>query len=432
MVEKFSNSLNNNEGTNFETLKAKKPLKEEDIEKEIISFFDKNLEILLPIFIRLDRWSNIDSSEIIKKLKITDEHVRLLGADYRIKITLGGRHVIHDGSTGSIVHLLDINDFLALAYAHAHIRVDSRKQDDKISNNIPHRYYLKSHKRYLCANDFGIRFWSDEQRKMIDGDPTNASGYVEALKLQIERILENIGILANYLYEDTRNEAKKELTSENGTQFIINNKRDDSVLEERTLNMLSKKIITILSTNKKDKELVFTSIPRFTMDDLSYFDFYKIAEKYGFISDDPFNDYKNFYPHRHKLQWLFSIPTEQEKNESTLKYIYSNFHQKPMIITSFSYTDIRLGGAYLPSVINSISHDVHEILAHRAIENETEEVKKCFEKYRWNEWNEGSDIFYFDYELYDLIKHIGTKDIEKVLDPKGSDVRRILKDINKH
>jgi hypothetical protein len=69
----------------FEVTKAEKPLTREDIEREIESFVDRNLEILLPIFLA----PNVSHSEIIKKLGITNEQIGLLGANYYIRMVDG-------------------------------------------------------------------------------------------------------------------------------------------------------------------------------------------------------------------------------------------------------------------------------------------------------------------------------------------------------
>lgn len=389
----------------FEVSESEKPLKREDVEREIESFVDRNLETLLPIFLA----PNVSHSEIIKRLEITNEQIGLLGANYYIR-TVDGQSKIFKSDEynpeGYEASDYDISasDLIALAYAKASIRTDSLRESGRTSGNASHRYYLRSQDRYLCANDFGMRSWSDEEGKMIDGDPTNASRYVQTVKSQIDRIRENIETVANEPIQRIQAELTEETRQQAGVEYL--DYQQGQIVEKNARVKAAQEIATKLSANPKDKELVLTAVPTRKVRDHLHFHFDKVAKKYGFISDNPVADYQNFDRNATKLQRLIRVPSEQEKAGATLDYIYSDFYKKPVIV----------GGHFdTQSLIAEAQTGVHEILAHRAIENDSEEVRGCFQQYRCGR-GAGSPYFYPDHQIYDLIKTIGVERTQQILD----------------
>lgn len=389
----------------FEIPVSEKPLRREDIEHEIESYVGRNLETLLPIFLA----PNISHSEIIRKLGITNEQIGLLGANYYIRAIAGQPKIfISDeyNPEGYEASDYDIStsDLIALAYAKASIRVDSLRESGRTSGKSSHRYYLRSQDRYLCANDFGMRSWSDEEGKMIDGDPTNASCYIQTIKSQIERIKKNIETVADEPIQRILRKLTEETCQREGVEYL--DYQQGQLVERNARIKAAQEVLARLSANPKDKELILAAVPSRKVRDHLHFHFHEVAKKYGFIGDDPIADYRNFEGNAFKLQRLVRIPSEQEKGGATLDYIYSDFYRKPVVIGGHFDTE---------SLIAEAKMGVHEILAHRAIENDSKEVKSCFQQYRCGR-GAGSPYFYPDHEIYDLIKTIGVEKVQQILD----------------
>lgn len=87
---------------------------------------------------------------------------------------------------------VQVTYWLLSQYAKENIRIDSKRDMARSRAHLPHRYYLRAKNRYLCTNDFGMRGWNEEEKKMDDGNITNANSFVESAKQQIERIAENL------------------------------------------------------------------------------------------------------------------------------------------------------------------------------------------------------------------------------------------------
>ncbi|HGJ65546.1 TPA: hypothetical protein ENS27_09175, partial [bacterium] len=310
----------------FEVAKSEKPLKREDVEREIESFVDRNLKTLLPIFLVQD----ISYSEIIERLKITNEQIGLLGANYYIRVVDGQPKIFksdeyHPEGYEASHYAISVSDLIALAYAKASIRVDSLRESGRTSGKSSHRYYLRSQDRYLCANDFGMRAWSNEEGKMIDGDPTNASRYIQTVKSQIDRIRENIETVAYEAIKRIRTELMEETLQQAGVEYL--DYEQYQIVAKNARVRAAQEIAARLSANPKDRELVLKAVPISKVRGHLHSHFYKIAREYGFLSNDPVADYQNFDRNAHKLQRLIRVPSEQEKAGATLDYIYFDFYK---------------------------------------------------------------------------------------------------------
>ncbi|MEK6947353.1 MAG: GNAT family N-acetyltransferase [Nanoarchaeota archaeon] len=176
----------------FETTTAEEPLGRKDFESNIENFVDGNFAELLPLLT-----SGKNRGEIIKQLKLSNEQIGLLGANYFIREQNGklgiyqtdeyypdGRYVSED--------TISNNDLLALAYVRDAVRIDTARDVGKAKKTVPHRYYFKPQSRYLCSNDFGMRTWDEEEKKMADGDVTNLGPFISTAKKEFERISKNI------------------------------------------------------------------------------------------------------------------------------------------------------------------------------------------------------------------------------------------------
>lgn len=399
----------------FEILESEKPLRRQDVEKEVENFIDKNFENFLHIFLS----SDVSHSEIIKKFEITNEQIGLLGANYYIR-PVDNQPTIFISDENypdgyEVSDYITTNDLIALAYAKTNIRTDSLRESGRTSGIVSHRYYLRSQDRYLCANDFGMRSWSNEKGKMLDGDPTNASRHIQAIKSQIDRISENIEIIAHDSIQRIQNELAEELQQKTGVEYL--DAPQNQMVEKQARARVTQEIITRLSANPKEKDLVLTAVSPRKVHDHLHFHFDKIAKKYGFISDDPSVDYNNFHHNVAKLQRLIRVPSEQEKADVTLNYIHSDFYNKPVIVGE--HFDKR-------SLIAEAHTGVHEILVHRVIKNESEEVRNCFQQYRCSR-GAGSPYYYFDYQIYDLIKTIGVERTQQILDGDDRNISKQMR-----
>jgi len=176
----------------FEMTVAEEPLKRSDFESGLENFVDGNFNELAPLLI-----SRQNRAELIKQLKLTNEQIGLLGANYFIREQNGeaniyqtdeyypeGQYVSDETVSGS--------DLLALAYVRDTVRIDTARDVGKAKKTIPHRFYFKPQNRYLCANDFGMRVWKDEEKEMIDGDITNIAPFIATAKREFERIAKNL------------------------------------------------------------------------------------------------------------------------------------------------------------------------------------------------------------------------------------------------
>lgn len=270
----------------FEISESEKPLKREDIEREVESFVDRNLETLLPIFLA----TNVSQSEILNTLGITNKQIGLLGANYYIRIVDGQSKIFKSDEhnpEGYEVSDYDIttSDLIALAYAKANIRTDSLRESGRASGTTSHRYYLRSQDRYLCSNDFGMRSWSDEEGKMVDGDPTNASRYVQTIKSQIDRIRENIETVANEPIQRIQTELTEEARQQAGVEYL--DYQQNQIVEKNARVKAAQEVAARLSANPKDKELVLTAVPTRKVRDHLHFYFDKIAENTVLLATIP-------------------------------------------------------------------------------------------------------------------------------------------------
>lgn len=378
----------------FDVTRTENPLKRKDIEREVENFVDQNLDVVLSIFLPDSIVNKISHnfkekvySDLIKKLNITNEHIGLLGLNYCIREVNDQLKILETDEynpEGVEKPFYDLNTdavILSLAYLKSNIRVDTIPKSGKfLFPQFPHRYYLKSQKRYLCANDFGMRMWSEEEGKMIDGDPTELSSYFQAVKSNFRRIIRNINML-------------KWSSMVSSTQL---GKQD---------------LLKKLDSNQKDRQLLLSADSLYKVLDYLYFHSSKIAKNYGFVSNNPVADYRNFTHNIGNLQKLFRTPSEQEKIGVTLNYVYFDFYKKPLIIPSDYHLNVN-------DLINTAGEGVRDFLANRAIQYENGDVRNCFEKY-CSYRGQNSPYFYYNHHIYDLIKDIGISRTEQLLGNGG-------------
>lgn len=387
----------------FEVERSEQPLNREEVEKEIESFVGRNLAGLLPAMLSQEQ----NHAELIQRLGLTNKDIGLLGANYYIREQDGKPAIFQTDEYYPEGRQADISstDLLAIAYAKENIRVDSKRETGRGGGSIPHRYYLKSKNRYLCANDFGMRTWNEEERKMDEGNITNATPFIQTAKQQIERIKENLSAVSSQDFENIQREFYETAKQAAGVEYL--NYEQQQLVARQAQEQLAQSLARRFAENPKDKELVLGAVPTRKVRDHLHFNFDKIAKKYGFVSDDPEKDYQSFDQNSPKLNRLLREPTEQERAGASLDFVYSDFYRKPVIIGMG-------GGLDRASVISEARSGVKEILAGKAVENDPQ-AKELFDRAR-SKRGRGSPYFYPDHQLYDFIKMVGVERAQQVLE----------------
>ncbi|MBP9748100.1 MAG: GNAT family N-acetyltransferase [Candidatus Pacebacteria bacterium] len=405
----------------FDIETAEQPLRREEVAKDIEDFVGKNLDVLLPDMLSAaerqhysDYSGYPDYSELIQRLGITNEDIGLLGANYYIREKNGKPAILKTDEyyTEGTQQGVSSSDLFALAYAKENIRIDSKRDMARSSAHLPHRYYLRAKNRYLCTNDFGMRGWNEEEKKMDDGNITNANSFVESAKQQIERIAENLASATekefSVIYQKLLAEVKDKVAEDGQTGYRSDREWHEEV-ERPALEQLAQNLTRRFTKNPKDKELILGAIPVRKVRDHLHFNFDKIARKYGFTGNDPEEDYQSFDKNASRLDQLLREPTEQERAGASFNFMYSDFYQKP-VINGVG------GNLNRGSVISEARSGVKDVLVRRAIEVEKDpKVRELFERARLKR-GRGSPFFYPDYQVYDFIKLIGAEQAELVLD----------------
>ncbi|HMP18851.1 MAG TPA: GNAT family N-acetyltransferase [Candidatus Paceibacterota bacterium] len=392
----------------FDIERSEQPLNREEVEKEIEGFVGRNLEALLPALL-----SQENHAELIQRLGLTNKEIGLLGANYYIREQNGKPAIFQTDEYYPEGRQADIStsDLLALAYAKENIRVDSKRETGRSGGSIPHRYYLKSKNRYLCANDFGMRVWNEEERKMDEGDITNATPFIQTAKQQIERMKENLQAVSSSDFEKIQTELYEAVKQAAGVEYL--NYQQQQAVVRQAQEQSAQNLARRFAENEKDRELVLGAVPTRKVRDHLHFNFDKIAKKYGFVGDDPEKDYQSFDQNSPRLNKLLREPTEQERAGASFDFVYSDFYRKPVIIG--------VGGDFdRASVISEARSGVKEVLAVRAVENDPQ-AKELFDRTR-SRRGRGSPYFYPDHQLYDFIKTIGVERAQQVLEADSRNV----------
>lgn len=406
----------------FETEVAEKPLRRQDIEKEVESYVDKNFEEILPILLSLQ----VNDGEIIKQLGLTNEQIGLLGANYYIREENGepvifqtdaynpeGRRVNVDDDDS-----ISASDLLTLVYARDAIRIDTQNKANRVGDKTSHRYYLKSQKRYLCKNDFGMRYWDEEEEKMVEGKVGNLAPFVQTVKQQLARIQENLSAVTYELTDRIREEVCAEFTMPNYEDFENKNEYQEAYsryqqeLEKAVSSRVAQELLEQFEQNPGDKRLVLESIPIRKVSTQLHFQYDRIAQKYGLTEGDPVDAYREFQQHGYKkVEGLLSEPSADEKADTTLRFVYSDLFNKPVIVQrNFDKK----------TLISQAISGVKNVLAYNAAQT-NEETKTAFERYRCGR-GEQSPYYYQDHVLYDFIQSVGAGNVDQILD---SDDRNI-------
>jgi len=384
----------------FEIIEAEKPLTREDIEQEVESFIGQNLEKVVPIFFL----SEPNQAEVIQKLGISQEDLRLLGVNYSIQMIDGQPKVcrLEEDSQGDLwfSQAVSASELITLAYAKANIRVDSRFKSPQATETIPRRYYLRSQGRYLCANDFGMKVWDEEEKKMVNGDPANLSPYLSTIKSQVDRIRENIEICSYGLIERFEDELAGSIRQKTSAEYL--DYEQNQYVERTAREKAAKEFLQRLSSNPKEKELILTALPYQKFRNFLYFHPQTLVKRLGLSSQDPVSDYHNFERKAPRLFQLVRLPSKEETSGVTINYVYSEWHKKPVITTEeFNEHDIN-------SLMTEVKNAVRDYLARKAIENEDEKIRQCCWKYLCSRGS-ASPYFYPDWQVYETVKALGVE-----------------------
>ncbi len=396
----------------FESRKTQEPLGRKEIEKEAEIFIDQNFQELIPMLME-----GVDHGKIVDALGLTNKQIGLLNADYYIKKDENSETKIFQGEYEVYSDNISASDLLALAYARDNIRTDTQNEAAKVGSGISHRYYLKSQDRYLCENDFGMRVWDEDESKMVAGDVSDVTPFIQTLKYQFARIQENISSFSYELEQQAQREAEEQLPQIDRDEFENNEdfweaQRERNTKVQDTVTTQVKNALFELQEDPDDKKLLLEATPlsRFHKD--IYWKSYNIARKYGLTSDDPVADYENYNRHGNKrIERLLREPTENERGGSSLKFLNSDFHSKPIIIS---------GDFEKESAINDVKWRVRESLAYEAAQS-SPETKDAFDKFRCGRGEE-SPYFYSDQELYEFINTVGTEKVYEILESDDRNV----------
>ncbi len=167
-----------------------------------------------------------------------------------------------------------------------------------------------------------------------------------------------------------------------------------------------------LRKNAKDRELLLTGILAERAARQLHFKQEAIGKKYRFFSHNPIEDYKNFSHNSKKLKRLFTQPSEEEKAGATIDFVYSEFHDKPIIFEGFdkkwAIADIQAG--------------IRAILASRAAKADPE-TTGIIEQYACHR-GDGSPYSYSTADLYDFMKTVGASRVKDILATDDRDISR--------
>jgi len=413
----------------FEEERAKEPLRREDIEREIEEFTRKNLERVLPILLS----EEVDSSALIKKLGITNEQIGLLGANYFIREEEGKLRIFQanefypDGlplDDPSSLYGVEIRRdlILALAWAKEAIRIDTQNEANRINSRVPHRYFLRSKNRYLCANDFGMRVFDEGEGKMFEGRVDDAGPFIETIAKEFSRIRENLESAFSPIAERIRKEADKEIPLPNYDDFEDSNEfykelgekkaEQRRIIDQRLIDAVFKHF----DNNPRDLDLILGAMPKRKGIGHLHFHYDRIIRRYRLIGNDPREDYERFKRYRYKrIERLLREPNDHEKAGTTLPFIFSDLFQKPVIVEDDFDKNVE---------IEEIKKGVQDILACRAARAD-EEIKEVFEAAICSR-GKGSPYFYNDYQLYDFIRIVGPERAKMIIDADDRAVSRQL------
>ena len=399
----------------FESRKAEKPLKKTEIEEEAEKFIDENFEKLIPMITE----TGVTQDQIIDELGLTNEQIGLLNADYYIKRDEDGKAKIFQHEYEVYPILSD--DLLALAYAKDNIRTDTQNETGKVGSGITHRYHLKSQDRYLCENDFGMRVWDEDEGRMIAGDVSDITPFIQTLKYQFGRIQENILAFYDNLKQQLEKVIQEQVPPVNIEDYENNEDyreavREQSVKINETVQAEATTELFRLFENPKNKELLLEAVPVRKVRNQLHFNYQKIADKYGLISNNSIADYENFNHYgSERIEKLLREPTESERGGASINFLHSDFYDKPVVVSDNFEKD---------AIIDKAKSGVQSLLAYNAA-MVTPEMHDVFNRYRCQR-GEQSPYYYPDHKLYDFINTVGLENVSKILD---SDYRNVSKQL---
>jgi ribosomal protein S18 acetylase RimI-like enzyme len=395
----------------FEIERAEQPFSRKQIEEEIQGFIGRNLKNLLPILL-----TEQNHAELIKQFGLTNKEIGLLGANYYIreqdgKPTIFKADKYYPEGRKLSEYEISASDLLALAYAKENIRIDSKLETGQAGGHISHRYFWKPGNRYLCTNDFGMRIWNEEEQRMDEGNVTDITPFIETVRQNIERIRENLETVFYSDFKKIKAELYEAAKQAAGVEYLDHEQRQavDRQAQEEAIQNLWR----CLSENEKDKDLIFRAVQTRKVVYHLHFHFEEIARKYGFITDDPIRDYEQFEKRAARLNRLLREPSEEERAGVSFDFVYSDFYNKPVIVAGNFDRSMLISEAY---------SGVKEILTRRAIEND-EAAQEVFYRFRFKK-GQNSPYFYYDYDLYDLIKAVGVERVQQVLDLDKRDISK--------
>ena len=424
-VPKSKEGKHRESAAEFGMAETKEPLKRQDLEKEAADFVGNNLEKLVPLFLQERQGYGRNWGAVIKELGITNEALGDLGVNYFIREENGELNIFQtdeNNPDGYPAYNLELADLLALAYAAENIRTDSKKERGGLKN----RYFLKTQKRYLYANDFGMKTFSEDEQGMVTGDVEDLSNFIGSLKNQFTRIKENTQKVAELdltverrkidhpNFQELQDNLGRALTQEEQQHFMNEHRQQVGLADKEFQEQKVKNILERCQEHPRYQEVLLEAEPLGKIERQLHFNFDKLAEKYGFTSDDPVKDYQQFEKKLSKLKYLFKEPSREERESVPLNFMYYDPYHKPVILRE---------GFDKDNFTEQVKNGIHDVLVIRAVEKESDEVKNCFNKFS-SKRGPGSPYAYGNAQVYDLIKEVGVEKTEQILSKDDRDVSR--------
>ncbi|TAL50228.1 hypothetical protein EPN81_03405 [Patescibacteria group bacterium] len=319
------------------------------------------------------------------------------GGGYFIRQDEQGRKTVYktdefypDGYDAS--HEIKMTDLLALAWAKENIRADMwRPMGNKTSNGPAHRYFLRSKGRYLGANDFGMRQWNDEEKRFAEADVTKIGPFISTIRQQFIRITDNLTCYSLF---------RKSLTGAEPKSFV----------------KVEAQILGDLMSSQPDRMLMSKGISSSKVLRQLHFKYEAIAKRYRLLSGDPVADYQQFERISKKLESVFRVPTNAERKGSHVEFVFSEFYQRPIIMTS---------GFGIRESLNDVKRGVKDILGYRASQADPQ-TRDIIDPY-YSRRGQESPYYYPNSDIYDFLKEIGSERAKEILATDDREIYRQLK-----
>lgn len=162
-----------------------------------------------------------------------------------------------------------------------------------------------------------MRVYDYKKEKMVDGNVKDISPFLTIIGSQFERITENVN---KNLYKKDRNKIIKK----------YNKNEINSEEKEIELQKIAERVSNL---NEDDKRILLEAIPLDKVYDYFEFNIDKIVKQYSSYTGNLEEDYKDFDGYERIKEELFRKPTEEEKGDGNIDFIYFKKLKQHIIIS---------------------------------------------------------------------------------------------------